>query len=159
MAEAVNPYAAPKAALEDVQHDAPDYASRWQRLGGSIIDSVILFATVMLGFMMASQSHNVAATSGVLVVIGALVVSGINLRLLYLHGATLGKRAVKIRIVRADGTRASLARLVFLRGLPQWIVSVIPYVNLLGFVDILFIFGNERRCLHDYVADTIVIKG
>jgi hypothetical protein len=35
------------------------------------------------------------------------------------------------------------------------LLGVIP---LYAIIDVLFIFGNARRCVHDYIADTIVIK-
>jgi len=35
------------------------------------------------------------------------------------------------------------------------VLSLIP---LYGIVEVLFIFGPARRCVHDYIADTIVIK-
>ena len=64
-------------------------------------------------------------------------------------------------MIRSDGSEAELWRLIFLRGLPQWLVSglgnLLPIINLLTLADVLFIFGKPRRCLHDYIADTIVV--
>jgi hypothetical protein len=31
-------------------------------------------------------------------------------------------------------------------------------IPLFGIIDALFIFGDARQCLHDKIADTIVIK-
>jgi hypothetical protein len=41
------------------------------------------------------------------------------------------------------------------RNVVNGILGIIP---LYGIIDSLFIFGNARRCVHDYIADTIVIK-
>ena len=49
----------------------------------------------------------------------------------------------------------SLGRLIMLRNVVVWILSMIP---LFGIIDVLFIFGEARQCLHDKIADTIVIK-
>ena len=39
------------------------------------------------------------------------------------------------------------------------IVAQLPVIGaILGLVNILFIFGPEKRCLHDYIAGTRVIK-
>jgi uncharacterized RDD family membrane protein YckC len=78
--------------------------------------------------------------------------------LLYRYGQTIGKRALGIRIVRRDGRRASLARLLLLRMVVPGAVAMIPLVGaLIVLVDVLFIFGDARRCLHDLLADTIVV--
>jgi uncharacterized RDD family membrane protein YckC len=38
------------------------------------------------------------------------------------------------------------------------LLSGIPYAGgLITLVDLLLIFGKERRCLHDLMADTIVV--
>ena len=41
------------------------------------------------------------------------------------------------------------------RNVVVWILSLIP---MFGIIDVLFIFGESRQCLHDRIADTIVIK-
>mgnify|MGYP002787798774 FL=1 len=73
-------------------------------------------------------------------------------------GWTIGKRLVGIRIVRTDGSRASPARLFWLRMFPLAFGLVIPFVGwLVLLIDALFIFGAAQRCLHDLAADTIVV--
>jgi uncharacterized RDD family membrane protein YckC len=38
------------------------------------------------------------------------------------------------------------------------LLGAIPYVGwLVSLVDPLLIFGKDRRCLHDLIADTIVV--
>jgi hypothetical protein len=44
---------------------------------------------------------------------------------------------------------------IWLRNVVNALLGIIP---LYGFIDPLFIFGNARRCVHDHLADTIVIK-
>ncbi len=54
---------------------------------------------------------------------------------------------------------ASLGRIFWLRNVVNLIPSVIPYVgNIYGLVDALFIFSESRQCVHDKIADTIVVK-
>jgi len=62
---------------------------------------------------------------------------------------------VHIKIVRSDGSPVSLSRVIWLRNAVNMVLGIIP---LYGFIDALFIFGNARRCVHDHLADTIVIK-
>ena len=48
-------------------------------------------------------------------------------------------------------------RLIALRYLPFSIASVIPLLSLIQIIDILFIFREDKRCLHDMLAKTCVI--
>jgi len=57
--------------------------------------------------------------------------------------------------VHSDGSRASLGRIIVLRNVLNSLLGIIP---LYGFVDALLIFGDKRQCVHDKIADTIVIK-
>ena len=148
-----NPYAAPRAQVEDIgvetQHEL---AGRRQRLGAAFVDA-ILFG--LCGFLANSGLGMLAVMVGALGILGLL---GTNLWLLNRNGQTIGKYSFDIKIVRTDGEAAGLARLVFLRGMPQWIVGSIPFLNLLSLVDALFIFRADRRCVHDLIADTMVVR-
>jgi uncharacterized RDD family membrane protein YckC len=164
----VNPYAAPKAAVGDVQSAEPELATRWQRFWAAFVDGIVITAAILIAGLAVGLSTGAAVQPasfgqmGVPVGIALAVVALINLWMLSRYRATIGKKALKIKMVRKDGSDAGLGRLIFLRGLPQWIVSglgnVVPLVGILSLVDILFIFGKGRRCVHDYIADTIVVK-
>jgi uncharacterized RDD family membrane protein YckC len=157
MAE-TNPYAAPKAAVDDVETSSgPQLASLGQRFAAAVIDGLI--------FMGAGMAAGVAAGGPALptgytlpMLVALAVVGAINLWTVHRYRASIGKLALKIRMVRSDGSEAELWRLVILRGLPQWVVSAIPVVNMLNLVDALFVLGKARRCVHDYIADTIVVR-
>jgi uncharacterized RDD family membrane protein YckC len=91
-----------------------------------------------------------------LVILG--VVAVINCILLNMYGQTIGKRMLGIKVVRTDGDEVSLGRFIFLRFLPIALLGRIPFVGpIIGLVDCLLIFGDDRRCLHDVFADTIVV--
>jgi len=62
---------------------------------------------------------------------------------------------VGIKVVRSDGSPASLGRLIWLRNVLNGVIAIIPAY---GLIDSLFIFSESRQCLHDKIADTIVIK-
>jgi uncharacterized RDD family membrane protein YckC len=75
------------------------------------------------------------------------------------RGQSIGKLAMGIRIVRADKSRATWGRIVGLRILPMHVISLVPLVGgIVGLVDILLIFRENRRCLHDEFAGTKVIR-
>ena len=89
-------------------------------------------------------------------VIGVLVV---NMVLLHRHGQTIAKRWLNIRIVRTDGSRCGLLRVIFARALPVGLLGAIPMIGwLISLLDSLLIFRDDYRCLHDHFADTIVVK-
>jgi uncharacterized RDD family membrane protein YckC len=169
----VNPYAAPTAVVEDVgalsaQDIESRKASRGQRLGAAMLDGV-MFAVGMVISVMASvgfsRTNTVAGLGGtnvVFLIIGVMLMIGIvvaNCVLLHRNAQTIGKRIVGIKVVRTDGSRIGLGRIILLRILPISLLSGIPMVGgLLRLADCLVIFGPERRCLHDLFADTVVIN-
>jgi uncharacterized RDD family membrane protein YckC len=167
-----NPYAAPAAMVDDVAAwDAYDLenrkAGRGKRLGAALLDglvNLIWALPVFWGAMMAvgvSKGIKPAAPMiGVMLLGFGLLVAifVINCVLLHRHGQTIGKRALDIAIVRTDGSRMGLLRYIFIRVLPVGLLGAIPYVGwLVSLVDPLLIFGKDRRCLHDLIADTIVV--
>jgi len=79
----------------------------------------------------------------------------ITLLLVARYGQTMAKRLLEIRVVRSDGSQASLGRIFWLRNVVNGLLNVIP---LYGLIDPLFIFGERRQCIHDLIADTIVVK-
>jgi uncharacterized RDD family membrane protein YckC len=78
--------------------------------------------------------------------------------LVSMRGQTVGKILCKIRIVRSDGSSVGFLHGVLLRSIVMGMIGAVPLVG--GFVSIadpLFIFREDRRCLHDMLADTIVV--
>lgn len=79
--------------------------------------------------------------------------------LLSTRGQSVGKLVTGMRIVRRDGTPGGFLHAFFLRGTLPWIIEQIPVLgSLFWLVDACFIFGEERRCIHDYIAGTVVVK-
>ena len=63
---------------------------------------------------------------------------------------TPGKRALKLRVVRSDGSRVGFSR-AFLRELAKFG----PMLLVNAFV---MAFRSDRRGLHDLLADTVVVR-
>lgn len=160
---AVNPYRAPDVRVEDVRPEGEEkpLAGRWARLAAILIDIVIYAVPVVV--MMIVLWDQMSATPDVSFIMkiyaAAIPVFLINCYLLWRDGQTLGKKVVGIRIVRLNGTRASFVRIFILRILAPGVIGWVPIVGFLfGLANVLFIFGPARRCLHDYMADTIVVQ-
>jgi uncharacterized RDD family membrane protein YckC len=71
---------------------------------------------------------------------------------------------VKTKIVDDQGRVPNFGKLLVFRYFIIWVAGqvlliLIPLIAIfIDLVDVLFIFGRERRCLHDYIAGTWVIN-
>jgi uncharacterized RDD family membrane protein YckC len=162
-----NPYAPPTANVGDFLADQPGFelAERGTRLGAYAIDSVLFllcFVPLILSsfrFLMNANAAGVFSFSVPFALIGGLVLTIITIVLVHRNGQTIGKKMLGIKVVRSDGSRASLGRIFWLRNVVNALPSMIPYLGgVYFFIDSLFIVADNRQCLHDKIADTIVIK-
>lgn len=171
-----NPYAPPTASIDPPVAGDPhaDLASLGARLGGSLLDGLLLGLTTIpawLGFRTVDVAavtvdgpdpfilYRITGTYGLVAAALMLAVIAVQSLLIARRGQTLGKIVAKSRIVLVDGSRAPFAQAVLLR---YWGTILLGYVPLAGqwlvLIDALFIFRADRRCLHDLVAGTRVIK-
>ena len=108
---------------------------------------------------LASHKHDESSRRGLLMLVGMIAWAVVTWRLVADNGWTLGKRACSIRVVRSDGSDASVGRIFFHRNCIIALLQMIPFLgSLIGIADPLFIFGDRRQCLHDRIADTIVVQ-
>jgi uncharacterized RDD family membrane protein YckC len=91
---------------------------------------------------------------------GIVIFTMLNGYWLARNGQTIAKKLMNIKIVRSDGSAAGLGRIIFLRLAPLWLMALIPIAGgvVTGLIDPLLIFRQSRKCLHDTIADTIVVK-
>jgi uncharacterized RDD family membrane protein YckC len=145
-----------------VINDEGELAGRGARLGAAILDTLfVIIAMIPMFFMMANQQGggDEQVMIGVAVMmIGLLILLAINIYFLHQNGQSIGKRILGIKIVRTDGDRAGVARIIFLRAFVIGLLGNIPIIGpIISLADPLFIFRDDRRCLHDLIADTKVI--
>jgi uncharacterized RDD family membrane protein YckC len=141
-------------------------ASPWDRMLAYLLDrAVILVPVLIMWAALAALTTDDEALA--LAFLGALtwvvLVCGFQWYLLASHGITLGKRWRKLLIVRDDGTPVDFLHGVLLRSwIPVCLVvgGTLFYVIGCAFVvvDKLFILADDRRCLHDHLASTIVVE-
>jgi uncharacterized RDD family membrane protein YckC len=177
MVTPANNYAPPKSEVADVVPDDEIKASRGSRLGASIIDSLIIFIPMIPAYAHAMPllmraapgvqrnafaAWGVIASTGVWFYLGLLwmvIMLIINGILAYRNGQSIAKKWLGIKDVRTDGSRVSFARIFWLRNVLNVCISFIPLIgSFYGLIDGLFIFGPAKRCVHDYIADTIVVR-
>ncbi|MCY4096188.1 MAG: RDD family protein [Gammaproteobacteria bacterium] len=75
--------------------------------------------------------------------------------LLARYGQTIGKRMLKIRIVKHDSYRTPTLTRSF--GIRECGIYLLYWIPFLPVIEVLWIFGEQRRCLHDLWSGTIVI--
>ena len=163
-----NLYAPPEARVSDFRETSDTYemAGRGTRLGAAVLDTLIFgIAAVPVGIAAGFDPDAMADWSAYmglagLVTVGLLIVLvAITIVLVHRNGQSIGKWLVDIKVVRRDGSRASLGRIFWLRNFVNGIPSAIPIVgNFYWIVDSLFIFGARQQCIHDLIADTIVVN-
>jgi uncharacterized RDD family membrane protein YckC len=146
-------------------------ATRLSRLGAVLVDGLVGFAPVGAILLMLPMLMLRGGTSALLILLAlaALVAVAVLITQIVLvarRGQTIGKKVLGIRMITSDGDIPSIWRVFFLRWLPFVVVAaVLEYMlklrgigNIVHVVDALLIFQPNRRCLHDLLADTHVIK-
>jgi len=157
-----NPYAPPRARVRDVAAPKAELilAERSARLGAAIVDGLIFAAMVyipmIIGMVLSSEPDSMFMMIGlVLTFVGFIVWAYLTLKQMSETGQSLAKKYFNIKVVVSDGSQASLGRLIWRRNILNGLLGIIP---LYGIVEILFIFGENRQCLHDKLADTLVVE-
>ncbi|HZW73006.1 MAG TPA: RDD family protein [Caldimonas sp.] len=162
-----NRFAPPQAHVEDVADTAAGgaLAGRGTRLVATLLDGLIgglAFALVSLVTPLTwAPAPGVSVTRFMITngIVGIVLFMVLHSYLLATRGQTIGKALLKVRIVRRDGSPASFGRIIGLRYLPTTVITLIPlFGGLYAIIDSLLIFRESRRCLHDNIADTIVVK-
>lgn len=147
-------------------------AGFWQRLCAGVIDGLVLASVfAILGTLVAlvlghplprvgqlgpdylidmAINGGVAAETGLVL----LVVLGFFYFFLFsaLRGQTFGKHLMKLRVIDAYGERPSI---------PRALARTVAYVPSLALLALGFLwigFDRQKRGLHDWIADTYVVK-
>lgn len=135
------------------------YGGFWIRFGAVLIDYIVLQALrvplslLILGAMLSPFQTNLALTGRMLTLsaVTMLVAFLYEVSLIHYYGATLGKMAAGVKVVRSDGSGIS------------WGISIARYFMKIVSAIILLIgyimagFDSEKRALHDRACDTRVI--
>jgi len=135
------------------------YAGFWKRYAAYFLDSflvgIINFPVSLVFNGIGAVSDN-SAVMGVMYLLGIL--AGFVIGIAYyawFHssrgGATLGKMAVGIKVVRSDGER-----LTFMRAFGRYWGFILSSLTLfIGFI--MAAFTERKQALHDMLCDTVVV--
>jgi uncharacterized RDD family membrane protein YckC len=161
-----NPYSAPQASLSDVSAAGElRLGGRGARLGAVLLDSLIQVPLVLP--LMYAMGYFDGVTRGVkpgfgMMALGSLVGFVVFLVVqgypLATAGQTWGKKWLNLKIVDMEGRKPEFVRLVGLRYATTQAAMLIPGLgSIYALVDTLFIFRDDKRCIHDHIAGTRVV--
>ncbi len=139
------------------------YAGFWIRVGAKIIDVIILYAlgfvVSLLGFFITGIPSSggqiptrFMAGNILIAMISWVIQIAYPIYFLGKYGATLGKMACGLKVVRPDGEKISYARACG-RAFAEGVSSLT-----LGIGYIMVALDEEKKALHDRICDTRVIK-
>ena len=142
---------------------------RWLRLGAAVLDSIItgicvapgLVILAMAGVFSTPDHPNtpMLITGCAAIGVAFLLILAIQLYLLITRGQTIGKKLLGIKIVCfEDGTNPGFVKVFLLRILVNGLIGAVPFLGMAySLADILFIFRDDQRCIHDLLAGTKVV--
>ena len=147
-------------------------AGRGSRVGAVLIDLIILIP-LLIGIAKVTGFWDnliTSAANGIPLSLSAKLIAFLVGQSLFLllngvflanHGQTIGKKIMKVKIVDMEGKQVGFLKLYSLRYLAFSLISQIPVAGgLLSLINVFFIFGKPRRCLHDFLTGTqVVVNG
>ena len=176
---AAHPEFARLAPAAPLAADATD-ASRWLRLPAAMIDGalkVLCYLPITIPLVRIALAEALRGEQRTLAEISQLTTQIVDenlphalpwfallvlvqFGLLAWRSQSVGKLLLGLRIVRfPDHAPAGIGRTFLLRGTVPFLLGQIPLLGLLFWaVDSCFIFRADRRCLHDLIAGTKVVK-
>lgn len=164
-----NPFQTPNsggnALGSDPSSSNAPLAGRGTRLASAFLDGLVIIIPVMViaflvgAFDLSGKKSAQDPIQSLLIGGGAILFYLIlNGWLLHTRGQTLGKMIMKIRIVRVDRQPTSGMDTIVKRIIPVQVIGMIPILGgIFSLIDMLFIFREDRRCIHDLIAGTEVI--
>jgi uncharacterized RDD family membrane protein YckC len=134
-------------------------ASFMRRLAACILDqifvNIIVYPLAFLGGLafgvMGGRDSGIASLIGMLVALIVMWIYYITIPV-KMNGRTFGKKILDIRVQRLDGRKLTTGTMFIREVIGKFISGLILMIGY------LIALGDERRALHDRMADTIVVK-
>lgn len=156
--DSFNPFHGADSDIEDLE---PVPAHRLTRLAGAVIDVLLLIAVTagvygLMGLSLSTELNEHRTLTKLSALPLFFLLQGWTL---FTRGQTLGKIVVDIRIVQGRSTHRPKPAQLLMRYVPLLLLAAVPKIGpVIVLVNAVWIFGRQRRCLHDHLADTRVIR-
>lgn len=160
-----NIYSTPESDLEIDNPDDCILASRWSRVWASLIDGLTIIPIIIPLMYFTGGFDGIAdgiqsslSYTLVMALISTVIFVVIHGRGIVRDGQTWGKKSQNIKIVTIEGEHPNIHTLAKRYGF-YWLIPNIPVIGqFINMINILFIFSKSKRCLHDHVGGTKVVK-
>jgi uncharacterized RDD family membrane protein YckC len=134
------------------------YAGFWIRFCAKFVDGIILqiagFITgLIIGLVSAAVSHEASTMAQVLSTLAGLLINATYaIYFISQHGATPGKMACGLQVIRADDSPMTVGVAT-----GRYFAEILSALTLfIGYI--MVAFDDEKRALHDRICDTRVIR-
>lgn len=136
-------------------------AEAFQRVGATLLDWVFFLLVISpWGFVyrdLVPREGNGDVTYEYVVALGVLFLIWLGIQVwgLSRSGQSLGMRALRIRVIRPQGTSAGFYRAVFLRVIVFGLLAAIPIAGQIFFFgNLLLVFSSQRHPWRDRLSGT-----
>jgi len=162
----------PKSKSKRPRRVSAELAGLGKRFLGAMADGLINLLSVTPGIIFivigavanSNQRQNRDEGTGTILLgialaaLGILIVFAIQVYLLATKSQSIGKLLLGMQIMDYETDEpAGFVKAFVMRAFVNGLIGSVPYVGIVySLVDILFIFGEEHRCIHDQLAGTYV---
>ena len=133
------------------------------RIAARMIDYAIFYALlvvcmmIFLGISASNSGTNPFEGIGYFIMIGIWLVMCVFYDVLtevFMNGQTLGKRAMKIRVISLSGARPGVGQYIL-----RWLFRFIDFLMSLGTVAVFCVtFSDKKQRVGDMVANTVLVR-
>lgn len=130
-------------------------ASVGERIGAQLIDWLIqgiFLYTFLYAFAELGGEFDGFSQVGMIITV-LLITCYCPLCELFYHGQTLGKRIMKLRVVKRDGSLPTLGSVIL-----RWLLFLIDGPSMCGIGILVMLLNNDNQRIGDIAAGTMVIK-
>ena len=132
------------------------YAGFWTRFVAYVIDMIVIYAvssllnTFSFGLLNKQLDFPILGEESLSYVI---VMFTYFIAMTYFFSQTLGKMIMKLKVETNKGEKLSLADVVYRELVGRLLTIFLVYLSYLAVA-----FTNKKKGLHDFIADTVVVK-
>ncbi len=132
------------------------YAGFWVRFVAYLIDMIVIYAVASLlntfsfGLLNKQLDFPILGEESLSYVI---VMFTYFIAMTYFFSQTLGKMIMKIKVETNKGDKLSFSDVVYRELIGRLLTIFLAYIPYIAVA-----FTNKRKGLHDYIADTVVVK-